>query len=132
MSTAARSGSRSKSKVAVIELLPSFPLVEVMYFIPCAPLICCSSGMVTADSTVCALAPTYPLNTETCGGARLGNCATGKVGITTAPARMISRAQTVANTGRLIKKSTNMNERPQPSDLRQAYGVDLPKIQLHN
>ena len=57
MSTAARSGSRSRSKVAVIVLMPSLPLVEVMYFMPSAPLICCSSGMVTAVSTVCALAP---------------------------------------------------------------------------
>ena len=32
-------------------------LVEVMYFIPSAPLICCSRGMVTALSTTCALAP---------------------------------------------------------------------------
>src|SRR5580700_5098123 len=89
-------------------LEPSLPLSDVMYFIPCAPLICCSKGMVTADSTVCALAPTYPLLTLTCGGARLGNCAIGKVGITTAPARMINSAQTVANTGLRMKKSTNM------------------------
>ena len=40
-------------------LVPSLPLVEVMYFMPSAPLICCSSGIVTALSTVCALAPIY-------------------------------------------------------------------------
>src|SRR5580698_8115670 len=89
-------------------LEPSLPLSDVMYFIPCAPLICCSSGMVTADSTVCALAPVYPLDTETCGGARSGNCETGRVGITAAPARMMSRAHTVAKTGRRMKKSTNI------------------------
>src|SRR5208282_4900063 len=126
MSTAARSGSRSSSKVAVIELEPSLPLSEVMYLIPWAPLICCSRGIVTADSTVCALAPTYPLLTLTCGGARLGNCAIGKVGITTAPARMISSAQTVANTGRRMKKSTNMeNQNAASGYWLQALGFGL-------
>jgi hypothetical protein len=57
MSTVARSGSRFRSNVAVMVLDPLFPLVELMYFIPSAPLICCSRGMVTALSTVCALAP---------------------------------------------------------------------------
>ena len=57
MSTVARSGSRLMSKVTVTLLEPSLPLVEVIYFMPSAPLICCSSGMVTALSTVCALAP---------------------------------------------------------------------------
>jgi len=32
-------------------------LEEVMYFMPSAPLICCSRGVVTADSTVWELAP---------------------------------------------------------------------------
>jgi hypothetical protein len=57
MSTAARSGSRVRSNVATIWLVPSLPLVEVRYLSPCAPLICCSRGMVTAVSTTCALAP---------------------------------------------------------------------------
>ncbi len=57
MSTVARSGLRVRSKVTTMLLDPSFPLVEVMYFIPSAPLICCSRGIVTALSTVCALAP---------------------------------------------------------------------------
>jgi len=38
--------------------------------------------------------------TLTVGGAMLGNCAMGSVGIQTAPARIMSRAQTVENTGR--------------------------------
>src|SRR5882724_11436001 len=78
-----------------------------MYFIPSTPLMACSRGMVTADSTVCALAPIYPLDTTTCGGAKSGNCAMGREGIEIAPPRIISSAQTVANTGRWIKKSTN-------------------------
>src|ERR1700720_1190799 len=116
MATAARSGSRSRSKVAVIVLTPLLLLVEVTYFMPSAPLICCSRGTVTAVSTVWALAPTYTLVTETCGGARVGNCAIGKVGITAEPARIISSAQTVAKTGRFMKKSTNIQERT--SDFR--------------
>ena len=42
----------------------------------------------------------------TCGGANCGYRETGSVGMETAPARTISNAQTVANTGRRIKKST--------------------------
>ncbi len=57
MSTAARSGSRPRSKVATIWLVPSLPLLEVRYLRPSAPFICCSRGMVTALSTTCALAP---------------------------------------------------------------------------
>ena len=38
--------------------------------------------------------------TTTCGGARSGNCATGSVGIVTAPAKIIRSAQTVAKIGR--------------------------------
>src|SRR5258708_7644213 len=44
----------------------------------------------------------------TWGGARLGNWAMGRVGMATAPARMVRRAQTVAKIGRPMKKSTNM------------------------
>src|SRR5207302_2447238 len=47
--------------------------------------------------------------TWTVGGARLGNCAIGSVGIETAPPRMMSRAHTVAKIGRLMKKSTNID-----------------------
>src|SRR6266566_986045 len=43
----------------------------------------------------------------TCGGARSGNSAMGSVGMEIAPARMMNRAQTVAKTGRRMKKSTN-------------------------
>src|ERR1700674_5159756 len=73
---------------------------------PSTPLICCSRGMVTADSTTCAFAPTKLLLTVTCGGARVGYSEIGRVGMQTAPARIISRAQTVAKIGRFMKKST--------------------------
>jgi hypothetical protein len=42
----------------------------------------------------------------TCGGDKFGYKEIGKVGMHTAPARIISRAQTVAKIGRLMKKST--------------------------
>src|SRR4029077_5478904 len=73
---------------------------------PSTPLICCSSGIVTADSTTCAFAPTKLLLTVTWGGARVGYSEIGRPGMPTAPARIISRAHTVAKIGRLMKKST--------------------------
>ncbi len=56
-STAARSGSRSMSNVTWIVHTPLFVLDEVMYSMPSTPLMACSSGVVTALSTACALAP---------------------------------------------------------------------------
>src|SRR5216117_4038425 len=49
------------------------------------------------------------LCTVTWGGARAGNCAMGRVGMDTAPARMIISAQTVAKMGRRMKKSANIS-----------------------
>src|SRR5579862_117707 len=63
--------------------------------------------MVPAVSTLYAFAPQSELLTITCGGARSGNSAIGSVGMETAPASTITSAHTVANTGRLMKKSTN-------------------------
>src|SRR5579859_4073243 len=120
-STAARSTSRVTSNVTVIWLVPSFPLEDVRYFIPGTPLIATSSGIVTADSTVCAFAPMYPLDTTTCGGASSGNCATGSVGIAIAPPRIISSAHTVANTGLSMKKSTNTFSLAPDLDLFSCY-----------
>ncbi len=57
-STAATSRSRVTSKVTVMVHDPPLLLLdEVMYCMPSTPLIACSSGVVTADSTVWALAP---------------------------------------------------------------------------
>ena len=56
-STAAMSRLRVRSKVTMTLQVPSLPLVEVMYCIPSMPLIACSIGLVTAVSTVSALAP---------------------------------------------------------------------------
>jgi hypothetical protein len=98
---------RVTSNTTLIWLTPALLLEEVMYFIPSTPLMACSNGMVTADSTAWAFAPMYVLVTITCGGARSGSSAIGSVGIEIAPASTITMAQTVANTGRLMKKSTN-------------------------
>ena len=74
---------------------------------PSTPLIACSSGVVTAVSTVSALAPVYTAMTDTVGGATSGNWAIGIVGIASAPARTMTSEQTVARTGRVMKVSTN-------------------------
>src|SRR6185437_9269839 len=66
-----------------------------------------SRGIVTAFSTVSASAPIYAALTVTSGGASVGYIDMGSVGRHTAPARMMSSAQTVAKTGRRMKKSTN-------------------------
>jgi hypothetical protein len=95
------------SKVIVIAEVPSFELVELMYRIPSTPLIAVSRIVVTADSTSLEFAPIKLLVTTTCGGASFGYREIGSVGIQTAPASTIRRAQTVAKIGRRIKKSTN-------------------------
>jgi hypothetical protein len=51
------------------------------------------------------------LKTVIWGGASAGNWAMGSVGMETAPARMISRAQTVAKMGRRMKNSTMVQVR---------------------
>ena len=56
-STAARSGSRPISNVTVMLEKPVLVDEERMYCMPSTPLMTCSSGVVTALSTACALAP---------------------------------------------------------------------------
>src|SRR5579884_56290 len=73
---------------------------------PSAPLMACSSSVVTLLSTACEFAPVYDAVTVTAGGVRLGYCATGSVGMETAPASTISSEHTVAKTGLRIKKLT--------------------------
>ena len=71
-------------------------------------MICCSSGVVTADSTASAFAPMYTLWTCTCGAASSGYCAIGSVGMLTAPPITISTAHTDAKIGRLMKNAANI------------------------
>ncbi len=56
-STAARSGSRPTSKETLMVLRPLLVLEDCTYVMPSTPLMTCSSGVVTALSTACALAP---------------------------------------------------------------------------
>src|ERR1700733_14286484 len=114
ISTAALSIFLPTSKVTMMLLTPSLPLVEDIYLMPCTPLICCSNGIVTLDSTASAFAPTYVHETVTCGGVICGYCSIGKLGIAIAPARMITSEHTAAKIGRLMKKSRNIAE---PSEL---------------
>src|SRR5688572_27543431 len=100
-STAAMSGSRVTSNVTVIWLKPLLVLLEDMYRMPSMPLMACSSGVVTAVSTVSALAPVYTATTDTVGGATSGYHAIGIVGIVSAPASTMMSEQTVARIGRL-------------------------------
>src|SRR5215470_9951562 len=67
------------------------------------PLICCSMGVATDCSTVCASAPTYVVCTCTSGGAIEGNCDTGSVTTVIAPTITVRRAMTIATMGRLMK-----------------------------
>ena len=84
-------------------LMPLLLLLEVMYLMPSTPFICRSMMVVTPFSTVSASAPMYCAVTLICVGLISGYCAIGKVGMLTAPTSSRISAQTVANTGRLIK-----------------------------
>src|SRR6266852_3130680 len=67
------------------------------------PLICCSIGVATDCSTVCASAPTYVVLTCTSGGAIAGNCDTGRLTIVIAPTITVRIEITMATIGRLMK-----------------------------
>src|SRR5215470_13249727 len=67
------------------------------------PLICCSIGVATDCSIVCASAPTYLAWIWISGGAMLGNCATGRLTIEIAPTMTVNMAITIATMGRLMK-----------------------------
>jgi hypothetical protein len=66
-------------------------------------LIASSRGVVTALSTALAFAPMYVDVTATSGGATLGYCAMGRVGIATRPAMSTTAEATPAKTGRWRK-----------------------------
>src|SRR6267142_1334942 len=67
------------------------------------PLICCSMGVATDCSIVCASAPTKVVCIWTSGGAMLGNCETGSVARVIAPTITVRMEITIATMGRLIK-----------------------------
>src|SRR5579871_5004271 len=69
---------------------------------PHAPLIACSSGMITDSVSVFALAPGYDADTITIGGAIDGNCEVGSVLMASTPMKMITNDNTIASTGLFI------------------------------
>src|SRR5258708_9382141 len=67
------------------------------------PLICCSIGVATDCSTVCASAPTKVVCTCTSGGAIAGNSDMGRLRMVIAPTITVSSEITMATIGRLMK-----------------------------
>ena len=67
------------------------------------PLICSSIGVATESASVCASPPTNEVEMLISGGTMLGNCATGRLNIETAPMITIKMAMTIATIGRLMK-----------------------------
>src|SRR6185436_16877387 len=96
-------GFVSTSKVTVSVIVPSLALVDCMYSMSSTPLICCSSGVATDCSIVCASAPVYVVLTIICGGTMSGNWATGNPAIATNPTITVTMAITIATTGLLMK-----------------------------
>src|SRR6266568_8904743 len=78
--------------------IPSLPIAQFPTLAP--PQVSLSAFYTGANAQADKL---------TCGGASVGNCAIGRLGMATAPAKIISSEHTVANTGRRMKKLTNMN-----------------------
>src|SRR5262245_49460770 len=79
-----------------------------MYSMFSTPLTCSSIGRATVSTSTRALAPGYRAVTWTVGGVIGGYCATGSCSSATAPIRIISRASTLARTGRSMKYLENM------------------------
>src|ERR1051325_9484345 len=96
-------GLVSTAKVTVSVIVPSLALVDCMYSKSSTPLICCSSGVATDCSIVCASAPVYVVLTMICGGTMSGNWATGNPAIATKPTMTVTMAMTIATTGLLMK-----------------------------
>jgi hypothetical protein len=78
---------------------PALVASEVMYFMPQAPLMDCSSGMITDSANDLALAPGYDADTMTIGGAIEGNCDVGSVLIANTPMKIITSDKMMAKTG---------------------------------
>src|SRR5689334_25127908 len=83
---------------------PSCALLESMYSMFFAPLICCSIGAATDCTTTSALAPANVVATCTCGGTICGYCEIGRLKPASAPASVMISEMTVEKTGRSMKK----------------------------
>jgi len=108
-STVASSRSRPSSKVTVRFMRPSLALMEFMYIMSCAPLTCCSMGVVTACSTTWALAPVNWVDTCTEGGDICGYCAMGSPKMASTPVMVMTIEMTAEKMGLSMKKLTNMD-----------------------
>src|SRR5215469_12141446 len=105
------------------------------------PLICCSMGVETDCSTVCASAPKYVVDTCTSGGAMAGNWETGRLTMLIAPTITVRMEITMATMGRLMKNFDIVSLQPwaqpdllerhlAPSSLlppRRAHRVSAPR-----
>src|ERR1051325_8521510 len=94
------------------------------------PLICCSIGVATDCSTVCASAPTYVVCTCTSGGAIAGNCDTGRVRTVIVPTRTVSSEITMATIGRLMKNFDTSASRARSSSSDDVDGSAVLYLQV--
>src|SRR5262245_18898400 len=94
------------------------------------PLICCSMGVATDCSTVCASAPTYVVCTCTSGGAIAGNCETGRLTMVMAPTMTVRSEITIATIGRLMKKRDTLASRLRGPVGGDVDGCTVPYLQL--
>ena len=69
------------------------------------PLTCCSMGVATDCSMVCASAPVKVVVRMICGGMICGNCAMGSPTSDTAPRSTVRIAMTIATMGRRMKNA---------------------------
>src|SRR6185295_587910 len=104
MSLAAASTLRLTLKRTVIWLL-SARLIEVMTSMPSMPDSESSSGLVTWDSMISALAPGKRVSTVTTGSSMFGYSRIGRRCQQIRPTSSTIRLSTVANTGRLMQRS---------------------------
>src|SRR5262245_40562961 len=103
-SLAAASTLRVTRNRTVIWLL-SARLIEVITSMPSMPESESSSGLVTWDSMISALAPGKPVSTVTTGSSIFGYSRIGKRCQQMRPTRSTIRLNTVAKTGRLMQRS---------------------------
>ncbi len=93
------------SNVTCWVIVPSLAFVDWMYNMLSTPLTCCSMGVATDCSIVCASAPVNAVVRMICGGMICGNCAMGSPTSDTAPSRIVTIAMTIATMGRRMKKA---------------------------
>ncbi len=95
------------------------------------PFTCCSIGVATACSRVFASAPTNVACNLISGGTMLGNCATGRLVMVTAPTITIRMEITIATIGRSMK-NFDIAQFPSPEECA-GFGVTrVPSLSFCN